>query len=106
MEEKVRKILDEVKQTIKDRVRSHNITKSEASLEELERLRSDMLELFKDVPKPTPEDVRPFRLEVSLPRSLNQKVELMKREIWETKGRRISKSSLVVEILEEFFSHS
>lgn len=49
------------------------------------------------------DDDRPYRLGVPLPRELSLKLEALKREAMVKNGKRVSKSSLVVEIVREFF---
>lgn len=45
-----------------------------------------------------------YRLEVrDLPRDISQKLELLKQEVWVERGKKVSKSALVVEILRDFF---
>lgn len=48
-------------------------------------------------------DDKPYRLGVPLPRELNLKLEALKREAMVKNGKRVSKGSLVVEIVREFF---
>jgi len=101
MEDKIRKVLDEVKKQINER--TSRLIGADASPEALERMKAELNNLLSTVQTEETTSEREYRLEVLLPRGLNQKLEQLKRDIWEEKGRRVSKSRLVVEILSDFF---